>query len=386
MHALEHIKVVNLGSYIAGAHCGALLGDMGADVVKVETMDGDPLRGLGSGFLAWSRAQRNIAVNLKKAEGRQIVHKLIARSDVLVENYRPGVAERLDVDYEKARRLRPDIIYVSLPGHGSTGPYRDWPGFDPLLQARGGVMAAQGGIGKPPVYNGIAVSDYAGAMLGVYGAVLGLWVRSNTGQGQHVEGSLTNAVISVQSGEFLDFPGKSPVNLGGSELKGLSATCRLYQTSDTWLFVLCRYENHWRSLCGALGRPDLADDERFLNAEARKSHEEQLTSILQGIFAGQSAAHWQQLLDSTGVPCSPQVRYADMGAEPHYVANDLIVTHDHPVYGRVTESGVPAHFSETPGTNWRPPLLLGEYTDDVLTELGYDKERIAAMRADNIIK
>ena len=386
MHALEHIKVVNLGSYIAGSHCGALLGDLGADVVKVETMDGDPLRGLGSGFLAYSRAQRNIAVDLKKEEGIEIVRKLIARSDVLVENFRPGVTERLGVDYEAARKLRPDIVYVSMPGHGSAGPYRDWPGFDPLLQARGGVMAGQGGIGQPPVFLAIAVSDYAGAMLGAYGAVMGLWVRSNSGQGQHIESSLTNAVISVQSGEFLDFSGKTPFNLGGSDLKGLSATCRLYRTADTWLFVLCLNDSQWLSLCRALGRETLAEDVRFRSAEARKAHEGELASILQDIFTGQPAAHWQRILDDAGVPCSPQVPYADMWKEPHFAANELIVAHEHPTYGRVTEAGVPARFSETPGTNWRPPLILGEYTDEVLAELGYDRERIAALRAANVVK
>ena len=386
MHALEHIKVVNFGSYIAGSHCGALLGDLGADVIKVETLEGDPLRGLGSGFLAWSRAQKNIAIDLKKEKGLEIVRKLISRADVIIENFRPGVPERLGVDYETARKLRPDIVYVSLPGHGSTGPYRDWAGFDPLLQARGGVMAGQGGKGKPPVFLGIAVSDYAGAMLGAYGAVLALWARSNTGQGQHVESSLTNAVISVQSGEFLDFPGKLPFALGGTDLKGLSATCRLYKTADRWIFVLCLNENHWHALCRALGREDLAGDGRFRDAEHRKVNEESLISILQDIFVGQPAAHWQRILDDAGAPCSTQVPYAEMAAEPHNIANDLIVTHEHPTYGRVTEPGVPAHFSETPGTNWRPPLVLGENTDEVLTDLGYNKEGIAALRAGNIIK
>jgi formyl-CoA transferase len=385
MHPLENIRVCNLGAYIAGGLCGALLADMGADVVKVETLTGDPFRQQASSFLAYNHGEKSIAVNLNQKEGREVVYKLAERSDVFSENFRPGISERLGVDYETIRKVKPDIIYVSIPGHGSTGPYRTWPGFDPLLQARGGVMAGQGGRGNQPVYQRIAVSDYAAAMLGAYGAMLALCVRRRTGQGQHVETALTNGVIAIQSGEFLDYEGMPRPPRGGVDIKGKSATCRLYRAKDDWLFVLCARPAHWRRLCKVLGREDLLEDARFKTGKARAADDAALVAILEHAFATKPVAAWLKGLEEAGVPCAPQTRLEEMASDPHYMANDLIVAHQHPVHGRVTELAEAIKLHDTPGKVFRPALLLGEYTDEVLKGLGYTPQQVADFRARKVV-
>lgn len=385
MYAVENIRVCNFGAYIAGSLCGALLADMGAEVVKVETLTGDPFRQMASAFLAYNHGEKSIAVNLTQQEGRQIIYKLAGRSDVFSENFRPGISERLGVDYETIRKVKPDIIYVSIPGHGSTGPYRSWPGFDPLLQARGGVMVGQGGKGNQPVYQRIAVSDYAAAMLGAYGALLALYVRNRTGQGQHVETSLTNGVISIQSGEFLDYEGIPRRERGGVDAKGKSATCRLYRANDDWLFVLCDKAAHWRQLCQVLGLEYLLEDPRFKTGKARQANDAALVAILEHTFAEKPVATWLKELEEAGVPCAPQVTLEGMASDPHYHANELIFAHQHPLYGRVTELGLAVKLHDTPGKLFRPALLLGEYTDEVLAGLGYSPPQVSDFRARKIV-
>jgi len=386
MYALENIKVCNFGGYIAGALCGALLADMGADVIRVENLGGDPFRQMASSFLGYNHGEKCIAVNAADKEGRQIIYKLVERSDVFSENFRVGISERLGVDYPSIRKVKPDIVYVSALGHGSTGPYSTWPGFDPLLQARGGVMAGQGGKGNPPVYLKIAVADYASAMLAAYGALLGLYVRKKTGQGQHIETSLTNGVIAIQSGEFLDYKGLVRKEMGGVDLRGKSATCRLYKASDGgWLFVLCAKPAHWRGLCKVLGLEDLLEDSRFKTGKARQTNDAALAATLEAAFARKPVATWLKELEDAGVPCAAQNTLEGVASDPHYIANDLIVAHQHPVHGRVTELALLAKLSETPGRVFRPNLLLGEYTDEVLAGLGYTPQQVADFRARKIV-
>ncbi len=208
-HAFEGIKVIELGGYIVAALCASLLADLGAEVIKVESLQGDGLRGLLGGFQGWNRGKRGIALDLYTEEGQAILHQLVRKSDVLVQNLRTGVGERWGAGYATLSRINPKLIYCSMPGYGQSGPYIEKAAFDPLLQARSGAMAAQGGPGKPPVYYVIAISDYAGAMLGAYGVAMALYVRARTGKGQYLHSALLNAAIAVQSGEFVACAGKS---------------------------------------------------------------------------------------------------------------------------------------------------------------------------------
>ena len=377
MYALEKVKVTDFSAYIAGTFCGMLLADMGAEVVKVEPLTGEPFRAMAAGFMGWNRGKRSLAVDLTKDEGKEIVHKLVAASDVVVENFRPGVTERLKIDYSSLSRVKPDIVYVSVLGHGSSGPYQDWPGFDPLLQARSGMMVAQGGLGKPPVFLRVAVNDYAGGCLGAWAAAMGLYVRRKTGKGQHLVTSLTNAAVTMQSGTCLSYPGGTYRDLGGIDTRGPSATWRMYEAKDgRWIMVACANEAQWRALCRVLGMRRLLRDPRFKTLDQRQANDGALLEVLSEAIKGRPAAEWLGLLDEAGVPCAPQLSVDEALYDPHFLMNELVTDHDHAEEGRLRQTGVAPKLSETPGKVMRPAPMCGQHTEAVLGELGYTRDQI----------
>lgn len=325
-------------------------------------------------------------VDLRKPEALEVVHRLIASSDMLVENARWGVWHRLGLDYESVRKVRPDIIYVSVLGHGSTGPYSGWPAYDPLLQCRSGQMVAQGGIGKPPVFHAVAVNDQACPMLGAYGAVLALLDRARTGKGQHVETSLTNAAVAMQSGDFIDYPGMERRYPGDTGILGLSATYRHYQAADDrWLFVLCADESHWRGLCQAVGREALLADPRFETPEKRVENDAALAETMSGTFRGRPAGEWVALLQEAGVPAAVGRTGDELLNDPQCRDTGVFEEQVHPQYGWVQLVGVGPRFSEMSGVIRRPAPLLGEHTGEVLTELGYTEDQIITLKAERIV-
>jgi crotonobetainyl-CoA:carnitine CoA-transferase CaiB-like acyl-CoA transferase len=375
--ALEGIRVVDLTSYIAGSYGAMMLGDLGAEVIKVESLEGDPFREL-EGFFGWNRGKRSISANLKASEGRDIVYRLVARSDVVMENYRPGVAERLGVGYETLRAINPRLIYSSTTAFGTSGPYRDRPGFDPLLQAMGGLMALQGGDG-PPVYLRIAVSDYYAAALTAQGVLAALFARERTGRGQRVETSLLNAVLALQSGSVVDYPGKTP-------LPRENPTYRLYRASDgAHFFIACGNEAFWRKLCQAIGRPDLLEDPRFQSWNRRREHHQALAPALEAIFGTRPCHEWLRILAEHDIPCAPVQSLSDFMRDPAVAFHRMTVTYAHPAAGWLTLMGLPIRLSETPGRDAGPPPTLGQHTDEVLGELGYAPGAIADLHARRIV-
>ena len=253
----SNVKVVDLSSYIAGALCPGLLADFGASVIKVESLSGDPFRSLGPTFQDWNRGKRSICVDLKTEEGRGALYRLVEEADVVVENYRPGVARRLGADYETLSKINPRLVYCSVSAYGQEGPYRSKPGFDPLLQARSGAMAFQGGTSRPPVFLVLAISDYGAACLGAYGVSLGLLARARTGKGRKVETSLLRACMATQSGRYV------VVRSGGNGAReadyvGESPGYRLYKTSDGWIFPGCEVGGRVGAAQQGLGENRLA--------------------------------------------------------------------------------------------------------------------------------
>ncbi|MEK6665938.1 MAG: CoA transferase, partial [candidate division NC10 bacterium] len=352
--ALEGVKVVDLTGYIAGSYAAMMLADLGAEVVKVESLEGDSFREL-PGFFGWNRGKRSISVNLKEGDGLAIVHRLATRADVVMENMRPGVADRLGVGEADLRAINPRLIYCSVTAFGSEGPDRNRPGFDPLLQAMAGVMALQG-FGGPPQYVRIAITDYYAAALACQGVLAALYVRERTGRGQRVETSLAHAVLALQSGNVTDYPGRPSVFRD-------NPIYRLYQAGDgQYFFLACGNQSFWLNLCEALGRPDLAADPRFGSWLSRLDHREALIPVLEATFKTKPCDEWLRLLTSHDIPCARVQTLKEFMAGPFVAHHGMARRYEHPEVGPLTLMGLPISLSDTPGRDGGPPPTLGQHT------------------------
>ena len=375
---LEGIRVVDLTSYIAGSYGAMMLADLGASVIKVEALEGDSFREL-PGFYGWNRGKRSIALNLKTPEGREIVERLAREGDVVMENWRPGVADRLGVGHEHLMALNPRLIYLSVSAFGSTGPYVDRPGFDPLLQALGGLMTLQG-FGGPPVYLRTAPTDYYTAALGCQAVLAALFVRERTGRGQRIETSLLRGVLALQSGIVLDYPGKPT-------LIRENPTYRLYKGGDgQWFFVACGNQSFWVKLCKALGMEEFADDPRFGSWLLRLQNNQALLPLIEQRFGEKTRDEWLAILAAHDIPAAPVKTILEFMDDPAVQHHDMVHEYDHPDVGRLRLMGQPIVFTDTPTRDPGPPPLLGQHTDEVLEEAGYDATTINELRAKKVVR
>ena len=375
---LDGVRVVDLTSYIAGSYSAMMLADLGAAVLKVESLEGDSFREL-PGFFGWNRGKRSIALNLKTPEGRQIVERLAREGDVVMENWRPGVADRLGVGHEHLMALNPRLIYLSVSAFGSTGPYVDRPGFDPLLQALGGLMTLQG-FGGPPVYLRTAPTDYYTAALGCQAVLAALFVRERTGRGQRIETSLLRGVLALQSGIVLDYPGKPT-------LIRENPTYRLYKGGDgQWFFVACGNQSFWVKLCKALGMEEFADDPRFGSWLLRLQNNQALLPIIEQRFGEKTRDEWLAILAAHDIPAAPVKTVLEFMDDPAVRHHDMVHEYDHPDVGRLRLMGQPIVFTDTPTRDPGPPPLLGQHTDEVLQEAGYDATTINELRAKKVVR
>jgi crotonobetainyl-CoA:carnitine CoA-transferase CaiB-like acyl-CoA transferase len=383
---LAGVLVLDFASYIAGTFGPMVLAQLGANVIKVETFQGDAFRSFGFGFLGWNQGKRGLAVNLTSPEGREVVYDLVRKADVVVENLRPGATTRYGIDYDTLSKLNSRLIYATVTAFGSTGPDHDQPGFDPLLQSRSGLMRAQGGHGHPPFYLTCGVCDYAAALLTAYGVTAALYARDRTGKGQRVETALLNASMAVQSGSFIFYEGRPDLENGGPDLWGMGALYRIYPTANSSLSLTISEVKHWQALCQVLAHAGLDRRYTFVTAQQEKA-EGSLAALLAETFTTKTTEEWVALLDKAGVPCAPILPLPQLFSDDHIAANDLLATHTHQQWGAVRQTGILAKFSRTPATLPYVAPLLGQHTAEVLQEVtGYGEEKIARLVKMGVIK
>ena len=379
---LEGIRVLDLGVIIASPFASAILANLGADVIKVEPPEGDAFRRYGLGFVGYNQGKRSVALDLKQTEGRRAFHDLVRRVDVICDNYRPGVLERLGIDYATLSRINPGLVHASVTAYGSSGPAADDPGFDPLLQAQSGLMGAQGGDDEP-VFHQVPVNDTASAMVTVLGIVAALYARERTGRGQRVETSLASQSVLCQSGELVRHAGRPPSPRGGRDCLGLSALERFYAAADGWLGVACAEPAHLRGLCRVIGHPEWA--ERPFAESRSEPWDGELAGQLAAEIEGRPREELLARLRERGVPAAPATRVEELHANPLHLANRFFLDIEHPEFGPLTTVRGFADFERTPGGFARRAPLLGEHDAEVLAELGFEPDRISRLTAAGVL-
>ncbi len=391
---LEGIKVVDLSRFIAGPYCTMKLGDMGAEVIKVETPGkGDDSRALGPPFvggeaayyLAFNRNKKSITLNLREEKGREILRQLIKDADVLVENYRIGVTEKMGFTYEDVKKIKEDIIYCSITGYGHNSPYKEKPSFDVMIQGEAGLMSITGFPDGPPQRVGVAIADLLGGFHAVEGILLALIARSKTGKGQFIDVSLMDSIISIltyQAGNYFA-TGQAPQRVGNRH--PMITPYEAFETKDGYVIFAVGNQRLWEKFVKALGREDLNKDPRFSTMADRNRHPAELKEILEQITRQKTTEEWVAIMEGAGVPCG-RIRTLDQVlTDPHIEAREMVVEKEHPTAGSVKIIGVPIKLSLTPGEIAKAPPTLGQHTDEILASLGYANAQIASLREQGIV-
>lgn len=376
MHALEGMRVIDLTQVMAGPFCTMLLADLGADVVKVEPKTGgDQTRHSwgrsgkgddGPAFFALNRNKRSVTLDLRSEEGKEDFLTLVRTADVVVENFRPGVVDRLGIGYETLREINPGIIYASISGFGQTGPYAHRPGYDLIAQGMAGIMGITGHPDAPPAKAGVPVADLGSGLFAVYG-ILGAYIhKMRTGEGQRLETSLYDAAVALTVWEATEYwaSGQVPQRTGSSHR--MSAPYQAFRTADGWMTIGANNQRLWNFLCEALDLPELAEDERFATNPARMRNKAELAAVIEEVLADHGTDYWVDHLLAGGVPAGPIRSYDEVLDDEHTKARELVQTIPHPVEGEVQTLGFPVKFSRTPASTRRHPPLLGEHQDELL--------------------
>ena len=396
MLPLEKIKVLDLTQVMAGPFCCQVLADMGAHVTKVEPREtGESARrsmgfryGRGedtAAFIAINRNKKSMTLDLKGDAGRGIFYKLAREADVIVENYRPGVTEKLGIDYETIQEINPRIIYASISGFGQTGPYAMRAGYDLIAQGMSGVMSVTGEPGGPPAKCGIPVGDLSAGMFCAIGVLSAYIAREETGRGQHIDTSLFEGALALSIWETAELwaTGRVPQPFGSAHR--LTAPYQALQTSDGYINVGANNGRLWARLCNAIGREELIEDPRFSTNDGRMENRAELAEELEKTLADKTTGEWVDILLEAGFPAAPIHDYQQVFEDPHTIAREMMVEMDHPVEGKVKGLGIPVKLSETPGKIRRPAPLLGEHTEETLSGLGYSEAEIAGFRERKVV-
>lgn len=389
--ALERLRVLDLSRVRAGPTCVRIFADFGADVIKIESPPGlDPNENMsgprhGYDMQNLHRNKRSLTLNLKKEPAKAILRQLIRTADLLVENFRPDVKDRLGLDFETLHALNPALILVSISGFGQSGPYRMRAGFDQIAQGMGGMMSVTGLPGQGPVRAGIAVADSAAGLYGAIGALVALQERAASGKGQWVQTSLLEAQIAMmdfQAARYL-VEGSVPPQAGNDH--PYSTPMGVYATRDGHINIGVGAEGHWRSFCGAIGRPDLAKDPRYDSMEKRFAARPELRALLEDILRTKDSTDWLAAFEQAAVPAGPIYAVDAMFDDPQVQHLGIARPLSHPTLGDFRVVGEPVGLSRTPAGIATPTPEAGEHNAEILAELGYDETAIAGLRAEGAI-
>jgi crotonobetainyl-CoA:carnitine CoA-transferase CaiB-like acyl-CoA transferase len=392
---LQGIRIIDLSMMLAGPTGSMLMGDLGAEVLKIEPLDGDETReappyyyGENSAYF-WSinRNKKSVVINLKSAEGRQVFYDLVAKSDVVYDNYRPGVLERLKIDYENLKRYNPQIICCSISTFGYIGPYRDRPGYDLIVQAMSGGMSITGEPGGSPVRAGIPLGDLVGGLLAVHGILAAYIHRQKTGEGQRLEVSLLDGQVYLLTyiAQYYFHSGNIPGPIGSGHQS--LVPYQAFKTKDIQIVIVAHQDHHFQRLCRVMEKPEWAEDPRFANRKARLENKSILIPMMESHLQTKGGDEWLEAIHKAGVPAGPINTLDRVLSDPQVLAREMVVEIDGPANDKIKTIGNPLKMEKTPANTFTRPPQLGEHTRDVLSNvLGYSKEKIDTLVQQGAIK
>lgn len=381
---LDGIRVLDVSQVMAGPFCCMLLADLGADVIKVEPPGvGDQTRkAMGfrlksddsPGFFALNRNKRSIEIDLKSEEGLEVFYKLVRTADIVVENNRPGVTKRLKIDYPTLKIINPHLIYASISGFGQSGPWSQRPGFDLIAQAMSGILSSTGTDGgEDPVKCGVSIADLGSGLMAIYGILSAYIGCQKTGEGQHIDASLFETALSLSIWEVTELWGTGNIPKPLGTANRMSAPYQAVKAQDGYFVIGAANQKLWKSLCDVIKRPELFNNPLFADNPARLKNRKLLIIELESILNTKPSSYWIDLFLSVGIPSGPINNFSQALSSPHAIERKMTMEIDHPVEGKIKSLGFPIKLSETPQELRFPPPLLGEHTEEILSELGFDK-------------
>ncbi len=394
MKPLDGIKVLDLSRVLAGPFCTMILGDMGAEIIKIERPGkGDDTRAFGppfkegesAYFLSINRNKKSITLNIKTDKGREVIKQLIKSSDVLVENFRPGALKKLGLDYDSIKKLNPRLIYASISGFGHTGPLSAKPGYDLAIQGLGGIMSLTGDPDGPPYKIGVSQADLVAGLYAVQGILLALYAREKTGKGQKIDIGMLDCQISLltfQAGIYF-MTGISPKRKGNQH----PTICpyETFKAKDRYINIAVGNDTLWQKFCTIIGLGELLDNPDYSTNPLRVKNRERLFPIIQGVIEKSESAHWIKLFEKNGIPAGLILSVEETLNYPQAISREMVISIDHAKLGPVKQTGIPIKLSETPCSIESAPPSLGEHTDSILKEMGYKRGDIENMRSEGVI-
>lgn len=391
---LAGLRVLEVTQIMSGPTCGLLLADMGADVIKIEKLEGgddargyrDPqVGGVSAPFMMMNRNKRGLALNLKSPKGRALLLKMVKNADVLVENFRGGTMDKLGLGYEALKAENPGLIYCAITGYGRTGPYADKGGFDLIAQGFAGLMSITGEAGRPPAKSGNAVSDMNAGVLAALGILAAYIHKLKTGEGQVVDTSLSDAALQQTYWHAAVWfaTQRSPEPTGSAHI--LTAPYQAFEASDGWINIGGANQTNWERICDVLGHPEWRSDARFATNSDRMAHLGVLVDLMNVVVRTRTRAEWQAAFDAAGVPAGPVHTIGEALSHPQTVARGMVVEVEHPQAGATRAIGCPIHFSASPDRSSTPAPLLGQHTREVLREFDLPEAEIDALVAEGVV-